>query len=111
MAAVNGCHLPGRVPESRLRKIRVKTYVVTSGSLIETEIDGVFSTRDNAWAFIEATCDPDDCTIEEVELDPDIDLLKRGYVPYEVIMDPEFGECDIRKIYHFQWPLAYRQVV
>lgn len=68
-------------------------YAVSSGSYSDYRINALFSTRENAQAFIDAIQGqgreyPEDFnSIEEYELDPPTaDLLKRGYSVWDVLM-------------------------
>lgn len=61
-------------------------YVVTTGSYSDYGIRGMFSTKEKAQAFIEATHHGDVNDIEKYRLDANSEDIQRGLSPWRVLM-------------------------
>lgn len=62
-------------------------YAVSSGSYSDYRVNALFSTRAKAEEFRQVVPDGDYNDIEEYEMDPPtVDLLRRGYSPWHVLM-------------------------
>lgn len=75
-----------------------KAYIVTSGKYSDYKIDGVFSTRAKAQAFIDAFAKGEwqSMSIEEHALDPFAREIGRGWKPYFIRIDAEGNTSDCR---------------
>lgn len=77
-----------------------KVYAVNSGSYSDYRICGIFSTQEKAAAFMQYVRETDYNDIEVYELDPPtVDLIKRGYSIWRVLMLRDGTTERIDKVY------------
>lgn len=81
-------------------------WLIESGEYSDYSVDGVFSSSENARAFIEASGGVErtnhyeekrNYTVREVPLDPCVRLVKKGYRAYFVRMDKNGNAFEIRE--------------
>jgi hypothetical protein len=73
-----------------------KIYIATSGEYSDYTILGVFSSEENA-KLIHGN--DYDVSIEEYELDTFVDLAKKGYKNYQVILNYETGDVESAEVH------------